>query len=199
MQYFIFNHQRTLTQKLILCSIAIFLIYFGFPSLEFTCLYIFDPIEGESYYFIDGFGLILILISFIILFFVGSKPGLIVKNGELQTSKFIFGKPFNSKYVNISKTKGIDILKFNYRDDDNEEDDMFDDGRGIGSLGTEATITDYKVYLLNEGHSKRNLICQTYDKEEAKSVTKFLTEGLQIPRVKYNPPAARRRKMRRRR
>lgn len=184
MQHFIFKHtgNKKYTGTKVVGAIVLFL--FG------LCCIFYSTSGSNNLGVIGSFlliGVSLILSAFYLVSFSLGYYGLIVKDGKLSTATFLFGSVYTSEVVDISNVKGIDILKFGYRGSNQDSD----------HIRSDLTFTDYKVFMLNESHSKRKLICQTLEKEEAELVTQFLIDKLGIQRVKYNPPAARRRKRRR--
>ena len=49
-------------------------------------------------------------------------------------------------------------------------------------------FTEYRVYALNQNHSKRTLIFKGKDKQQAKDVVDEISKNLGYSYVQYNPP-----------
>lgn len=183
MKKFIVKHSG---QKRTLLMSACISLFLGLYSFKYIYLTIFNsntaPILEESD-FVSMVNLMLAVILFLVYLI---KHGMVVIQSELYTSKFLFGKPFNLKPVDIELFKDIDILKYNFKSY-NEFGDQTE---------TDKDHAEFKVFLLNESHSSRKLISKTFNKEEALSIKAFLVDELGVKPNKYNPPSSRRRKRR---
>lgn len=151
-------------------------------------LYFLDPIDGEEFLFGDFLAMIPGILAIIsgLLFFL--KVGVLIKETQLYKVYQLFGKTLKSNKL-PSKFSGLTLLQFTYKDENEDGDD-------IESVHTGKS---YQVFGLNENHSKRTLIFEVPEADESKILLKTLSEELNTPIVKYNPPAARRRKSRRKR
>ncbi|MGB0871154.1 MAG: hypothetical protein ACPG6V_13395 [Flavobacteriales bacterium] len=179
-------YQSTKKQKIIFASISIALLSWDIDGFLYLFLFLLKPIEGEEFLFEDFFAMLPGLLSIIagLLFFM--KIGVQITKNELSKVYQLFGKTLKSEKL-PSKFAGLTILKFTYKEE-NETGDPIDSVHAGRS---------YQVFGLNESHSKRRLIFEVQDSQEAQRLIKILSEKLNTPIVNYNPPAARRRKSRR--
>lgn len=181
----IFKYPRSKVQNIGLLMMIGTFLFIGLYSFKYFFLMLFYSYELSTLDF--SYHLIYLIIALILLFFYLKKSGIILIQGKLYKSKFLFGKSFNLKPVDIELFKDIDVLKFHFKRADPESGYQME---------TDKSVAEYKVYLLSSNHSKRELICSTFNKEEALKIKAFLVDELGVKPNKYNPPSSRRRKRR---
>ncbi len=183
MEEYIFKHTRNKEHIGVKISASIVLMILGLCSMLISILYN-HYIKWNIFICFFLIGLLFTLSSVYGLWLSLISKGIIYKNDKLQTVILFFGKLYKEQTINTSNVFSVDILKFDYRTRSNDND-----------VGPDLKSTDYQVFLFNENHSIRTLICETLDKDEAIKVTHFLINKLEIQHIKYNPPkSARRRK-----
>jgi hypothetical protein len=108
------------------------------------------------------------------------KEGLTFENNEALKSYFLFKRKVTAKKINLDGIKEMTIMKF-------------DMARKVAMFTTpnpEQTedYAEYRVYGLNENHSKRVLVYNATSTEQAKLIANALAENLSLSLVAYNPP-----------
>lgn len=158
----------------------------GVPSLQFWALYIFDPVHGELFDVIDVFQLGSFILSLIVLWFFLKTQGLYIKNNNLFSAEFILGKPIHKKKINLKGATDVAIVRYINRHQRYNELNM--------PIDKYFMDTKYKVFILNELHSKRKLIHESDDKFAAEKIAQFIQNGLHLKLTEFNPPKSARRR-----
>lgn len=181
-------YQSTKKLKRILGGLSLALFIADIEGFLYFFQYFLDPIEGEEFLIEDFIAMIPGILGTIAAILIFLKIGVEIKENQLLKVYQLFGKTLKSEKL-PSKFAGLTLLQFTYKD-------VNEDGEDIESVHSGKS---YQVFGLNESHSKRTLIFEVTDADESKTLLKTISEALNTPVVKYNPPAARKRKARRKR
>lgn len=172
--------------KLIL-GIGSFLFFLlGFSSIEFWFFYFFGSLEEVQYTFIDVFQIGSIVVSIVLLWYFFKEEGLYIKDNEIYRSDFFFGKPIRLIKMNIKGVTDIAVVEYKNKHPRYNE--------YIGRLDDFGICIVYKVFLLNEYHTKRKLVYETNDQFMAEDIATFIENNLKLTRGVFNPPKYSRRR-----
>ncbi|GAB5557451.1 MAG: hypothetical protein SchgKO_16640 [Schleiferiaceae bacterium] len=176
-------------QKVILigCSLAFFAI--GFPAVWV----LIEPLYSDAtvpQFPIGGYmQLLLFVLSPLLFLYAFTRDGVSQFKDTFRTSTFLFGKPIRSITIDPKDIEEITVLQFNMKQKvamtvAPNPDQAYD-------------YVEYRVYGLNENHSKRTLIYKTQDQKIAKLITEIAGRAWDAPYVQYNPPVSKGRRGRR--
>lgn len=163
-------------QKLIL--ILFFIVTFIIGSLVLLALF-FGAANEVEWRAGDYIFLMLLPLSLYLMLILLSKNGVLIKNNQLFTSKFIFRKPWYKRKVNMAGMTDISILKFR-----GKQKYMF---IVAASPDKAYTVELLKAYLLNEKHTKKKLLFEVNSEEMAQEAVKTISEETGLNFETYNP------------
>jgi hypothetical protein len=183
MKKIIINSQFTGHQKFMLSIGFIFTFTIGgFTLFGITyCL-----IKGISTDVADYIFLLLFPLSIFLFMLLLSKQGIIINNGELKYSQFIFKHPFMKKNIDITNVTDVCIILSN-----GTQKLAFVFG---GNPDLAVNIESYRIFLLNKNHSSKLELITTRKSDLADQVIKGLTDELNLEYNTYNPPVVARRR-----
>jgi len=175
MEKIIINNELTLFQKILLTGVSflMFGITYNILNDEFLDTH-GDLIEIPHYIAIFPFlaGIALFLILFI-------KKGLIVDDKKLYRAYFLLGKNIYKSQVDLTDITDVSIFKIRTK----ESVEYFRPGPGPA----EFTNMFYKIYILNDRHTYKDLILESTDEELINYVVDFLQKELHLKLNPYNP------------
>ena len=178
-------------QKFLLYSFIIGFFLIGLGVIVWYIQYFMgEPMTQEPYASGDLLGILLFLASFVLLGITLSKQGLVINEGRLYQSVFLFKRPIRSNEIELSSFSDVTLMAHN-----------LNRKYAFGASPNPDQSYDYKeyrVYLLNATHSKKHLIAKLKEREKAKELAGIIEKELRLSYSKYNPPISKKTRMRRR-
>jgi len=175
MKKIIIKNELTLFQKILLTGVS-----FGLFGMTYKILT--DEFTDDRGYIIEVphyWAVITFLAGLAFFLFLFVKKGLIVDNGKLYRAYFLFGKNIYKSQVDLTDITDISIFKIRTK----EKMEFYRPGPGPA----EFTNMYYKIYILNEPHTYKDLILESTDEELINYVADFLQKELGLQLNPYDP------------
>jgi hypothetical protein len=164
LEYRFTNHQKSML-----------LIFMGIP---FT-FFIFSSIERNTnfpFYISLTISLICYLLIIVTAFL---KRGFLKRDGNLYITSFFLNKPITKTKIDISKKSKITVLKFNK----SEKFAWF----SIAKPDLSAKFRSFEINVLNDRHTRREIILDLKKKNNVQPTIDFLTSNFDLKYEKYAP------------
>ncbi|CAG5083568.1 hypothetical protein [Parvicella tangerina] len=142
-------------------------------------IYLLIDAAEDSYYIVGG------LLCFVGSFVLTAFEGLIIDASEKKVLKYTttFGIK-KGKWIEVGGYKAISLLS-----------NKVSHNRSVHGVNpTKFTDMLYKVVLLNSNHSKKFVIFESLNLENATAKLTEIQTLLELDKVRYNPPVAKKRK-----
>lgn len=163
--------------------IGFFLLFFtvGLATISRYVLYAMGRLASEDLFtsgdLIPG---ILFLLSFVLLAFAIAKEGLLLDTNKLYQSKFIFKRSLGKTEVDLAQYTDISALGQNL-----SQKYAF----GASPNPDQAySYKEYRVFLLNNNHSKKFLLASCKTMDEANQLISQIVEQVNLEYKQYDPP-----------
>ena len=168
-------------QKIMLIGFSIAFFLAGLSTVGWYVLYALGKIESDNPFssndLITGF---LFLLSFPLIGIALAKEGLILESSKIYQSKFLFKRPVAKTELDITGFTDIGLLGQNL-----SQKYAF----GASPNPDEAySYKEYRVYLLNNNHSKKLLLASCKEAEQANQLISQITDQVNLERKNYDPP-----------
>ena len=175
MESIIIKNELTLYQKTLLVGVSLLMFGVTYNILADQFLDSQGDVMEVPHY-LAIFPLLIGLALFLVLFV---KKGLIVDDKKLYRAYFLFGKNIYKSQVDLTDITDISIFKIRTK----ESVEFYRPGPGPA----EFTNMFYKIYILNERHTYKDLILESTDEDVINYVADFLQKELGLQLNPYDP------------
>ncbi len=184
MKKIIIGSKYSIHQKLMFVLMFFFTFLIGGSHIIIIILGLYDQLDENIVYKIIY--PLLFPFSFYIFILFFSKQGIVIDKGFLFYSQFFFGKPFSKKEIKLNGITDTSILTYDIQ----QKFAFFSAAKP--DLAEKTSIK--KVFLLNENHSKKELVLSTKKIEFAEKIADEINAKFNFKFKKYSPPRIRRRR-----
>lgn len=184
MKEIIIESKYSIHQKLMFVLMFFFTFLIGGSHIILIILGLYDELDENIVYKIIY--PLLFPFSFYIFILFFSKQGIVINRDSLFYSQFFFGKPFSKKEIKLNGITDTSILTY----DIHQKFAFFSAAKP--DLAEKVSIK--KVFLLNEKHTKKELVLSTKKIESAKKIIEEINAEFNFKFKNYSPPRVRRRR-----